>query len=554
MIKLFLVALLLISCGRPAGEPGAEPTPDDSRPGPAATDDPFVRWLRGHPGGNQAALLAPADLLQAAAMPAAARARVDWQRQQSALMIGFELQAVPERQPCAPVVDRIAAVLAKAGYTPAAPVDGEQVAILDRPGVVRRVRYGCTDARPDPRPGCTGGDCNRPATVHLASVVEVPASPFKDVQDALAEFPPLAQGMAASSLPRFLADRLATRPMVSIGCEDWAGGSCRGDVDAWLEPPADARAWILESIDLAASRGFQTSERYKDPARDWISSTQECSGRNLFYKVERGRLWVRLAVIIGARATGTPVSCSEKTVSVTPPATGTVMVMDMPLAARTVEHIDRLTRCYVDHQANAGRGATAGAWKRLGDYLERPAIDATNRLAATFGTEHHMHDSGPADGFFLRTERPLASGGSVELYAVQERFTESFGRAVLTIKDTNGSARATVQVGQGGLDALASRDALAAAVRKAVDDSRQRSRAAAAEVQECRVLANGGQECSRRPATPQEKAAEEKRTDAFHAELAAGLKKQSAEIHAAVADMFPLARADCPLFRSGAPR
>jgi len=560
MIRWTCVALALIGCGQKSGGGGGAPQAAASDAGAAAapaSDDPMVRWLRGQPGGNGDWLVAPlADLVRVAGLPAAAvaRAKVSWEREQQVLVIGWELDAQPGRTPCKPLVDEVADRLARAGYRRMPAVGGEQVAAMLSTGdATRGLRFGCSDGGPDPRPGCTG-DCFRQPSVHLAASLEIPAPRFRDVDGALVDFPPLARGIAATMLPRFLADRARTLALTRVSCERWDDGACGDDFGLWLEPPADARGWILETIDLAAQRGFQTSERYKDPEKDWIASTQDCSGHNLFYKVERGSIWVRVAAIIGAQATGNPVSCSDKVVPLPPTPAGTVKVMDLPLTARTVEHLDRLVACYLDHQARAGRTAAAGDWKRLGDYLERTVVDDASRLGATFGTEHHGYQTEPADGFYLRTRRPAGAAGTVELYAVQEKFTESFGRVVLTLEDGNGGARVTAQLGQADLGALTSRDALTAALLRAVAAAAGRSRAAAGKVQECQVLPNGGQDCEWRAASAAEQAAAEKRIEAEHAALAAAIRQQAGDLHAAVADMFPFERADCPLFRAGAPR
>ena len=553
--------------GGDAGAVSAPPHHNDSGADPATPDskaielarqspDPYVRWIFGVAGAVEAWPAAPLPAIRAAATaPANAFAATDmrWNRRQNALGLSWDLRTLPTRTPCTPLVDAVKQVLVGAGYTPIAGATGDQLAYtqVDH-GISRDIRFGCTDGHADAKPGC--GDSVAPPQIHVGVSLEIPAPAFKGLDDALAPFPQLLAGALTTAVPRFLVDRANDLEPESLGCDAATHGVCVGDFSFWLRPPADPRTWILATMTTAADHGFWSQERHEDPRTDWIASTQDCSGRNLWYKIERDLIWMRLAVILGAPASGDAVTCSAQATPVVPdkPDPKITSVLDTAITQRAALHLATLAGCYVDHQRHAGRTAVLGDWRRLGDYLERNAVDAQNSLGGTFGFEHHRGRP-PADGFYLRTRRPVAGGGSVELYAVQDSFTQAFGRVVLTVMDANGSKLYEVQLGMNDLGGLASQDGFERAALAAIDGQITRSLAGTGRLQECNVLANGGQECDTRDATPKEQASARARLETTRQQLTAAATAGAGAVHAAIADMLPFEQHGCELFLPGAP-
>ena len=540
----------------------------------SASPDPYVRWLLGLETGADPWPPAPLPaVLKAATIAPASSARTapTWVREASALTVRWRLAATPTSATCAPLTEAVRRELVAAGYTGSAPhaVDPEADTVstvgvssplpaldqtidftLTQDEVERRLGFSCLDASRGPAPGCTGA-CKARTIVTLAFTLALPAPPFNDVDSALRPFPPLLEGVKARVVPPFLAERAATLPMVRLSCEGFAHGGCDGDFAMALTSPADPRSWILDSIRLATPHGFSCDETYKDPS-DWIASTQACSGRNLYYHTYRDELQVRLGVIVGLDPEADPVTCSARPAPADPgPADPDVSsILDVPVSGRTVEHLDHVEACYARHQLAAGRQARLGGWKRLGDYLERTSAGDSGGAGATFGTVHHRDDPAPADGFYLRSSVPVAAGRTVEIYAVQDSFEESFGRVVLTVKD-QGVTAVTVQTDP---TSLATPDAFKAVVQQAIDDAASRDRRAAGQVMDCDVLPNGGQKCLRRAATPDEQSRATAAADERAQRLTADQAANGAALYAAVAGVYPFGDPSCALLFTGSPR
>ncbi|MBI5486565.1 MAG: hypothetical protein HY905_04460 [Deltaproteobacteria bacterium] len=523
----------------------------------AATTEPYARWLMGLEGGGETWPPAWAvDVMRAAAVPQAsvAGAAPDLTRTPDSLVAHARLQTVPEREPCAELAAAVRASLAAAGFSPmpGESEEGETAYESTVSGIKRVVAFTCRDAHHEEMPGCTP-PCTFPASVTLEYGLALPAPPFGTFTEAFAPYPMVLLRLRTTVVPEFLAQRMSGQSVQMMDCEALEGVWC-ANFTFFLAPPADVKGWVVGTIDEGAGHGFVCDERYKDPERDWISSTQDCSGMNLGYNVQNGRLMVHLGATIGGARRDNAVNCSR---DFRPPADAGVpdpdvlSILDMPVTRRTSEHIQRVVECWSAHQRDAGREPQALDWSRAGGYLKREAGVAGNDRTSRgieVGTNHETFETQPADGFYARARHPLEPDGTVELYVEQDSFAQAPGRFQIEFKDANGATQFTVgdtpdlAAGALGSEAELSQRALAN-----IDWMIDRELAGVNRVQDCRVLPNMGQQCDWRETTAQEQEAAKTALEARRTLLHDRVRTDAAAMLRAVADLYPFADPACAL-------
>jgi len=550
-IWLFWVsALLVCSCQSKSSNKGA------AKGAGGDVTDPYVAWLLGRGAEVEWPPEPIAGLLRAAGHGADSKLVVHgpnlmWD--QTGLSVSWDMNVRPPKATCAEIGPAMDDHLAEQGF--GAPPAGARKEVLYSAagGIERMVSHKCADPSPgDPR--CTGGSCARPTMVEIGFAAGLRMGGFAKLDDAFAPFPKVRAALDAALLPAFLAERLATARLHSVFCERWTGATCEWDLRFEVVPTGDQKQWILDTIELAKRYGFECDQTWRDPTREAISSTQACSGRNIWYRIKDGRVRLRLAAIVGAVPDGNPVECSAKQLAAhgsDPPAPadpGVQTILDVPVRKTAVAHMDLVGACYVEHQKKQGRTLTLSDWRRSGDFLQRTGGDRATRQDVTIGLQHRRSAMPVANGFFMRVRRRVRDDLSVEMYIRQTDFAKSWGGGHLEVKGTHGVNLFRVTLPSPDVGApLATEESFVQAALAAVEAEHQRKLRGAGERQECRVLPNGGQTCDWVEITPVERVEETKRLKKERDDLAERVRKNRAELYGLAKELYPWSRADCAL-------